>query len=138
MQSLYLTGNIRLQYNAQPVKAVLGNKCCLLSETHGTHRYTVWAECRICSSEETYYVFATKPKQLMLFGETVADYFENHTEHTEKLCGQNVEFETQRKHITSPIQAQNVNAFYRKESLFILRTLRNRKHITPPLQIPTG
>jgi hypothetical protein len=28
----------------------------------------------------------------MLFGETVAVYCENHTEHTDILCGQNVEF----------------------------------------------
>jgi hypothetical protein len=28
----------------------------------------------------------------MLFGETVAVYFENHTEHTNTLCGQNAEF----------------------------------------------
>jgi hypothetical protein len=28
----------------------------------------------------------------MLFGETVAVYCDNHTEHTDTLCGQNVEF----------------------------------------------
>jgi hypothetical protein len=28
----------------------------------------------------------------MLFGETVAVYCENHTEHTNTLCGQNVQF----------------------------------------------
>jgi hypothetical protein len=28
----------------------------------------------------------------MLFRETVAVYCENHTEHTDTLCGQNVEF----------------------------------------------
>jgi hypothetical protein len=28
----------------------------------------------------------------MLFGETVAIYCENHTEHTDTLCGQNLEF----------------------------------------------
>jgi hypothetical protein len=28
----------------------------------------------------------------MLFNETVAIYCENHTEHTDTLCGQNVEF----------------------------------------------
>jgi hypothetical protein len=28
----------------------------------------------------------------MLFGETVAVYCENHTEHTDTLCGQNSEF----------------------------------------------
>jgi hypothetical protein len=34
------------------------------------------------TSQETHYVSATKPIQLMLFGETVAVYCENHTEHT--------------------------------------------------------
>jgi hypothetical protein len=28
----------------------------------------------------------------MLFGETAAVYCENHTEHTDTLCGQNAEF----------------------------------------------
>jgi hypothetical protein len=30
----------------------------------------------------------------MLFGETIAVYCENHSEHTDTLCGQNVEFST--------------------------------------------
>jgi predicted Zn-dependent protease with MMP-like domain len=42
------------------------------------------------TSQETYYVSATKPNRLMLFRETVAVYCENHTEHTDTLCGQNV------------------------------------------------
>jgi hypothetical protein len=37
-------------------------------------------------------VTATKPNRLMLFRETVAVYCENHTEHTDALCGQNAEF----------------------------------------------
>jgi hypothetical protein len=37
------------------------------------------------SSQETHYVSDTKTKRLMLFGETVAVYCENHTEHTNKL-----------------------------------------------------
>jgi hypothetical protein len=44
------------------------------------------------TSQETYYVSATKPNQLMLFKETVAVYFKNHTEHTDTLYGQNAEF----------------------------------------------
>jgi hypothetical protein len=46
----------------------------------------------IRTSLETYYVSATKPNRLMLFRETVAVYCENHTEHTDTLCGQNAEF----------------------------------------------
>jgi hypothetical protein len=42
--------------------------------------------------QETQYVSAAKPNRLMLFRETVAVYCENHTEHTNTLCGQNAEF----------------------------------------------
>jgi hypothetical protein len=44
------------------------------------------------TSQETDYVTATMPNRLMLFRETVAVYCENHTEHTNTLCGQNAEF----------------------------------------------
>jgi hypothetical protein len=44
------------------------------------------------TSQETYYVSATKPNWLMLFGEIIAVYCENHTEHTNTLFGQNAEF----------------------------------------------
>jgi hypothetical protein len=44
------------------------------------------------TSQETHYVSDTKPNRLMLFRETVAVYCENHTEHTNSLCGQNAEF----------------------------------------------
>jgi hypothetical protein len=57
------------------------------------------------TSQETHYVSATKPNRLMLFGETDAVYCENHTEHTDTLCGQTVEFVPHRKHITSPLQS---------------------------------
>jgi hypothetical protein len=57
------------------------------------------------TSQETHHVSTTKPSRLMLFGETVAVYCENHTEHTDTLCGQNVEFVPHRKHITSPLQS---------------------------------
>jgi hypothetical protein len=44
------------------------------------------------TSQETHYIFATKPNRLMLFREIIAVYCENHTEHTNTLCGQNAEF----------------------------------------------
>jgi hypothetical protein len=56
------------------------------------------------TSQETHYVSTTKPNRLMLFMETVAVYCDNHTEHTDTLCGQNAEFVPYRKHITSPLQ----------------------------------
>jgi hypothetical protein len=39
--------------------------------------------------QETHCKSITKPNPLMLFREIVADYCENHTEHTDTLCGQN-------------------------------------------------
>jgi hypothetical protein len=41
------------------------------------------------TSQETHYVSATKTNRLMLFREIIAVYCENHTEHTNALCGQN-------------------------------------------------
>jgi hypothetical protein len=43
------------------------------------------------TSQETHYISATKHNRLMLFGETVAVYCENHTD-TRTQCGQDQEF----------------------------------------------
>jgi hypothetical protein len=48
----------------------------------------------------------------MLFGETVAVYCENHTEHTDTLCGQNVEFVPHRKHVRLHYKTQPDNAVW--------------------------
>jgi hypothetical protein len=45
----------------------------------------------VCTSQETHNVIITETKRLILFGETVAVYCENHMEHTNTLCGQNAE-----------------------------------------------
>jgi hypothetical protein len=52
----------------------------LLSENHTEHTDTVR------TSQETHYVSATETNRLMLFGETVAVYRENHTEFAKFLC----------------------------------------------------
>jgi hypothetical protein len=57
----------------------------------------------------------------MLFEETVAVFCENHTEHTDTLYGQNVEF-----------WCVNADDTYSNQSV------PHRKHITSPLQSPTG
>jgi hypothetical protein len=44
------------------------------------------------TSHETQYVSAAKPNRLMLFGETVTVYCEDHTERTDTLCEQNAVF----------------------------------------------
>jgi hypothetical protein len=41
------------------------------------------------TSQETYYFSATETNRLLLLRETVSVYCENHTEHTNTLCGQN-------------------------------------------------
>jgi hypothetical protein len=55
----------------------------------------------------------------MLFRETVAVYRENHTEHTDTLCGQNAEFcniynsvRTSQETLRLRYRAQPVNAVY--------------------------
>jgi hypothetical protein len=44
------------------------------------------------TSQEAHCISATKPNQLMLCGETVAVYCENHTEHTDTRYVQNTQF----------------------------------------------
>jgi hypothetical protein len=44
------------------------------------------------TSQEAHSVSITTTNRLMLFRETIAVYCENHTEHINTLCGQNVEF----------------------------------------------
>jgi hypothetical protein len=55
------------------------------------------------TSQETHYVPAIEPNRLMLLREAVAIYYENHTEHTDTLCGQ-MQSVPHRKHIMSPLQ----------------------------------
>jgi hypothetical protein len=74
-------------------------------ENRTEHTNTLWAENSVRTSQETHYVSATKPNQLMLLRETVAVYCENHTEHTNTLCGQKTQSVPHRKHITFPLQS---------------------------------
>jgi hypothetical protein len=54
MWSLYLKRiTLVLRYRTQPVNPVWGNIRCILVEPYGTHRYTVWTECGVCTSQET-------------------------------------------------------------------------------------
>jgi hypothetical protein len=88
------------------------------------------------TSQETHYVTATKPKRLILFGETVAVYCENHTEHTDTLCGQNAESVPHKKHITSQLQSPN-GYYLGKQLLFIVGTIRNTQiHCVGRMQSP--
>jgi hypothetical protein len=75
----------------QPFNDLWGKCHCLLWEKYGTHRHTVLAECKDCTSQETHYFSSPKANILMLFREKFAVYCENHKEHTDTLCEQNVE-----------------------------------------------
>jgi hypothetical protein len=44
------------------------------------------------TSQETHNVTTTETNRLMLFGDTVAVYCDNHREHTDTLCGKNENF----------------------------------------------
>jgi hypothetical protein len=59
------------------------------------------------TSQETHYVFVTKPNRLILFKEIIAVCCENHKKHINTLRGQNIkiQFVPHRKHITSPLQS---------------------------------
>jgi hypothetical protein len=55
-------------------------------------KYCIMYTNPVRTSQEIHYISSTKPNRLMLFRETVVVYCENHTEHTNALCGQNAEF----------------------------------------------
>jgi hypothetical protein len=89
----------------------------------------------------------------MLLGERITLYFEDHTEHTDTLCGQNEEFVPHRNHIKAPLQIANrlimfgeTFAVYCENHTKHPDTLcgqnvvfvPHRKHITSPLQSKTG
>jgi hypothetical protein len=52
------------------------------------------------TSRETHYITTTKPNRLMVFGETVAVYCENHMEHTDNSGGRMQGFGMLRKVVT--------------------------------------
>jgi hypothetical protein len=104
--SSYLIGNtLRLYYREQVVNAVWGNSRCLLWEPYGTHMYSPYLT-------GTQYVPATETNRLMLFGETVAVYFESHTEHTYTV-------RTSQERNTPPLQRASGECCLGKQSLFI-------------------
>jgi hypothetical protein len=94
-----------------PVNDVWGNSRCLLWKPYGTHRYTVWADYGGFTSQETLYVSATKPNRLMMFGERVIAYCENHTD-TDTLCGQNEEMYLTGNILRLRYKPQPVNAVW--------------------------
>jgi hypothetical protein len=66
----------------------------------------VGSEGSVRTSQETHYISITKPNRLMLFREIIAVYCENHTEHKCTVWAEcRVQFAPHRKHITSPIQS---------------------------------
>jgi hypothetical protein len=121
-----------------------GETVVVYYENHLEHADTLWA---VLTSQETHNVSATEPNRLMLFGETVAVYRENHAEHTDTLWA--VRTSSQETYYVSTTDTNRLMQLG-KQSLFTVRATRNtdtlcgpsvphhRKHITSPLQRPTG
>jgi thioredoxin-related protein len=122
-QSLFIartirnTDTVRISQETHYVSAPEPNRLMLFGETvavycenHTEHTDTVR------NSQETHYVSATKPNRLMLFGEAVAVYCENHI---------HIQSVPHKKHFTSPLQRTTSYCCLRKQSLFIVRTVRN-------------
>jgi hypothetical protein len=85
----------------------------------------------------------------MLFGKTVAVYCENRTEHTDTLCGQNAVRTSHKARYVSATEPNGLMLFgetvavcceNRTEHTDTLcgQSVLHRKHITSPLQSPTG
>jgi hypothetical protein len=93
--------SVRTSQETHYVSATETNRSVLFGETvsvycenHMEHTNTLWVEYRnfiyknpVRISQETHYVSATETSRLMLFGETLAVYYENHTEHTMQCVG---------------------------------------------------
>jgi hypothetical protein len=52
-----------------------------------TEFFQIISKNSIWTSQETLYISPTTLNLLMMFGETVVVYCEDHTEHTDTLCG---------------------------------------------------
>jgi hypothetical protein len=106
------------------------------------------------TSQETHYVSATKSNRLMLFGETVAVYFQNHTEHTDIYNSVRTSQET---HYVSATKSNRLMLFgetvavyfenhtehthtytYIYTRIYKTQFVPHRKHTTSPLQSPAG
>jgi hypothetical protein len=64
----------------------------LSNNTTRLNFFTILYKDSVRTSQETHDVSATKTNRIMLFKETIAVYCENHTKHTDTMCGQNAEF----------------------------------------------
>jgi translation initiation factor IF-1 len=73
---------------------LFGEAVAVYCENHTEHINTLCGQDKetiyknpVYTSQGTHYVSATETNRLMLFGETVAVYCENHKEHINTLCG---------------------------------------------------
>jgi hypothetical protein len=130
---------------------LFGETVAVYCENHTEQAHTVWAECRVSTSQETHYFSATKPNRLILFGETVALFCQKKTEHTHTLCVQNIEFVPHRKHFvsaTKPIRlllfGETIDGYCENHTepkihcVGRMKSLYLTGNISSPLQIPTG
>jgi hypothetical protein len=125
---LLLLAGLRCRYSNPPPHGVSRNSASQCLNTS------------VRTSQETYYISATETNRLMLFGETVSVYCENHMLHTNTVCT------SQETHYVSDTEINLLMLFGETVAVYCVRAMRNtqiqfvphRKHITSPLQRPTG
>jgi hypothetical protein len=98
------TDTVRTSQVTRSVSATKPNRLMLFGETVAVYCENHTEHTVEFVPHRKHYIYATKPNRLMLFGEIVAVYCDNHTEHTNTLCGQKTESVHNRKHVTSPLQ----------------------------------
>jgi hypothetical protein len=97
--SPYLTGKILcLRYKTSRLM-LFREIIAICCENHTDHTNNIYS---VRTSQETYYVSATKLNRLILFSETVAVYCENHTEHTNNIYSVRTSQETHYVSATKP------------------------------------
>jgi hypothetical protein len=66
------------------------------------------------TSQETYWVFILKTKQLIVLGKVIDIFCEHHTKHINALCRQNVQFQNVQLVLRIAVVLQRGNVFQEK------------------------
>jgi hypothetical protein len=138
-----------LVYSASVCSTISCGSLCMLTELYCTHLMFTPS---IRTSQETHCLSATEPIRLMLFGETVSVYCENHTEHTFTLWAERSVRTSQETHCLSDIKPNLLMLFGETVAVYCenhtehtdtlcgqtTQSLPRRKRIASPLESRTG